>query len=44
MRAALFPFKSRWGEDYNVEQMLEHAVVHRMRHRVRHERLTGDRR
>jgi uncharacterized damage-inducible protein DinB len=32
-------FKSRWGEDYNVEQMLEHAVVHPMRHRLQLERL-----
>jgi hypothetical protein len=26
-------FKSRWGEDYGVEQMLEHAVCHNLRHR-----------
>jgi len=31
--------KSRWGQDYCVEQMLEHAVVHPMRHRVQLERL-----
>jgi uncharacterized damage-inducible protein DinB len=31
--------KSRWGQDYTVEQMLEHAVVHPMRHRVQLERL-----
>ena len=31
--------KSRWGEDFSVEQMLEHAVVHPMRHRVQLERL-----
>ena len=31
--------KSRWGEDYSIEQMLEHAVVHPMRHRVQLERL-----
>ena len=36
-------FKSRWGEDYNVEQMLEHAVVHPMRHRIQLERLMGAR-
>jgi len=35
-------FKSRWGEDYNVEQMLEHAVVHPMRHRLQLERLMRD--
>ncbi len=32
-------FKSRWDEDYSVEQMLEHAVVHPMRHRLQLERL-----
>jgi hypothetical protein len=32
-------FTSRWGEPYNVEQMLEHAVVHPMRHRIQLERL-----
>jgi hypothetical protein len=32
-------YKSRWGEDYNIEQMLEHAVVHPMRHRIQLERL-----
>jgi uncharacterized damage-inducible protein DinB len=31
--------KSRWGEEYSVEQMLEHAVVHPMRHRIQLERL-----
>jgi uncharacterized damage-inducible protein DinB len=31
--------KSRWGEDYTIEQMLEHAVVHPMRHRIQLERL-----
>ena len=31
--------KSRWGEDYNIEQMLEHAVVHPIRHRIQLERL-----
>jgi uncharacterized damage-inducible protein DinB len=35
-------FTSRWGEPYNVEQMLEHAVVHPMRHRVQLERLMAD--
>lgn len=24
---------SRWGETYNLEQMLEHAIVHILRHR-----------
>jgi hypothetical protein len=32
-------YRSRWGEDYNIEQMLEHAVVHPMRHRIQLERL-----
>ncbi len=36
-------YKSRWGEDYNVEQMLEHAVVHPMRHRIQLERLMASR-
>jgi hypothetical protein len=36
-------FKSRWGEDYNIEQMLEHAVVHPMRHRLQLERLMAER-
>jgi uncharacterized damage-inducible protein DinB len=31
--------RSRWGEEYNIEQMLEHAVVHPMRHRIQLERL-----
>jgi hypothetical protein len=34
-------YRSRWGEDYNIEQMLEHAVVHPMRHRIQLERLMG---
>jgi hypothetical protein len=36
-------YKSRWGEDYNIEQMLEHAVVHPMRHRIQLERLVAQR-
>ncbi len=32
-------YQSPWGEDYNIEQMLEHAVVHPMRHRIQLERL-----
>jgi hypothetical protein len=36
-------YKSRWGEDYNIEQMLEHAVVHPMRHRIQLERLMAER-
>ncbi len=32
-------FKARWGENYTIEQMLEHAIVHPMRHRVQLERL-----
>jgi hypothetical protein len=34
-------YKSSWGEDYNIEQMLEHAVVHPMRHRIQLERLAA---
>ncbi|RPJ80006.1 MAG: hypothetical protein EHM13_12745 [Acidobacteria bacterium] len=36
-------YRSRWGIDYNIEQMLEHAVVHPMRHRIQLERLMGER-
>lgn len=36
-------YKSRWGEDYNIEQMLEHAIVHPMRHRIQLERLMAAR-
>jgi hypothetical protein len=32
-------FRSRWGEDYGVEQMLEHAICHLLRHRRQLERL-----
>lgn len=32
-------FKARWGEDYGVEQMLEHAVCHHLRHRRQLERM-----
>ena len=35
-------YKSRWGQDYNIEQMLEHAVVHPMRHRIQLERLMAE--
>jgi len=34
-------YTSRWGFDYSIEQMLEHAVVHPMRHRIQLERLTA---
>src|SRR5262245_16833006 len=34
-------YVSRWGEPYNIEQMLEHAVVHPMRHRKQLERILG---
>jgi hypothetical protein len=34
-------YTSRWGEAYNIEQMLEHAIVHPMRHRIQLERLLG---
>ena len=30
--------KSRWGPTYDLEQMLEHAVVHVLRHRRQIER------
>jgi hypothetical protein len=31
--------KSRWGEMFTIDQMLEHAVVHPMRHRIQLDRL-----
>lgn len=31
--------RARWGVDYTIEQMLEHAIVHPMRHRIQLERL-----
>jgi len=34
-------YTSRWGEPYNIEQMLEHAVVHPMRHRIQLEKILG---
>jgi hypothetical protein len=30
---------SRWGMRYNLEQMMEHAIVHILRHRRQIERL-----
>ena len=36
-------YRSRWGEPYTIEQMLEHAVVHPMRHRRQLERLMTER-
>ena len=32
-------YKSRWGELFTIDQMLEHAVVHPMRHRIQLERI-----
>ena len=32
-------YKSRWGELFTIDAMLEHAVVHPMRHRVQLERI-----
>ncbi len=34
-------YKAPWGEDYSIEQMLEHAIVHPMRHRIQLERLAA---
>ena len=31
-------FDSRWGVTYNIEQLLEHAIVHILRHRRQIER------
>ena len=33
--------KARWGVTYDIEQMLEHAIVHILRHRRQIERLLG---
>lgn len=33
--------RSRWGSIYDLEQMLEHAIVHILRHRRQIERLLG---
>jgi hypothetical protein len=32
-------YKSRWGMDYSIDSMLEHALVHPMRHRFQLEEL-----
>ncbi len=32
-------YTARWGDPYDIEQMLEHAIVHPMRHRIQLERL-----
>jgi len=32
-------YKTRWGDLYTIDQMLEHAVVHPMRHRIQLERI-----
>ena len=32
-------YKSRWGDPFMIDQMLEHAVVHPMRHRIQLERI-----
>lgn len=31
--------KSRWGPEYDIEQLLEHAIVHIMRHRRQIEKI-----
>ena len=33
--------QSRWGQSYDLEQMLEHAIVHVLRHRRQIERFIG---
>ena len=35
-------YRTRWGEMFTVDQMLEHAVVHPMRHRIQLERLLAE--
>jgi uncharacterized damage-inducible protein DinB len=34
--------KARWGTTYDLEQMLEHAIVHVLRHRRQIERFLGE--
>jgi hypothetical protein len=36
-------YRTRWGEQYSIETMLEHAVVHPMRHRIQLERILQER-
>jgi uncharacterized damage-inducible protein DinB len=33
--------KSRWGQEYDLEQLLEHAIVHILRHRRQIEKFLG---
>lgn len=35
-------FRSAWGVTYDLEQMLEHAIVHVLRHRRQIERFLGE--
>lgn len=35
-------FQARWGPTYDLEQMLEHAIVHVLRHRRQIERFLSD--
>jgi uncharacterized damage-inducible protein DinB len=37
-RMAALQIQSRWGQTYDFEQMLEHAIVHVLRHRRQIER------
>ena len=34
-------FTTRWGEEFNFEQILEHAIVHILRHRRQTEKFIG---
>jgi len=36
-------YRTRWGEQFSIETMLEHAVVHPMRHRIQLERILRER-
>ncbi len=38
IRQAAVRFESRWKQPYDIEQMLEHAIVHILRHRRQLER------
>lgn len=36
-------YKSRWGADYCIEAMLEHAVMHPLRHKFQLDNLIKER-
>ncbi len=34
--------KTGWGQLYDIEQMMEHAIVHILRHKKQIEKIKGD--